>query len=189
MSTGKRSIDASRTRKAVPVDIKQLILHEGGYKCANPACRQVLTLEIHHLEPVSTGGGNVAENLLALCPNCHSLHHAGQIPIVSLRAWKQLLLALNEAFDRRSVDLLLALRKLGSHYVTGDGVLQCAALVASGLVVVRAGQHDLKEGPPRWDFGGPPLYTLSLSERGERFVAGWEDGNQKEALGSFGAAT
>ena len=170
-------------RTAIYPDIRHLVLHEAGYKCANPTCRQVLTLEIHHLDQVSEGGSNTPDNLLALCPNCHSLHHAGHIPIASLRAWKFMLLALNEAFDRRTIDLLLALRTLHNHYVTGDGVLQCAALVASGYVIVRPGQHDLQEGAPRWDTGGPPLYTLSLSERGERFVEGWQEGNQEQAIG------
>ena len=173
---------ARRKRTPTPPDVRALVLHEAGFKCANPRCRQIITLEVHHLDPVSRGGPNTAENLLALCPNCHSLHHAGHIPIASLRAWKYLLLALNEAFDRRSVDLLLALHRLNSHYVTGDGVLRCAQLVASGLVVVRPGQHDLADGAPAWDRGGPPLYTLSLSERGIRFVEGWLEGDQEQAI-------
>jgi hypothetical protein len=169
-------------RKALKVDVRQLVLHESGYKCANPVCRHIITLDIHHLELVSKGGGNGSENLLALCPNCHSLHHSGQIVEASLRAWKQLLLAINEAFDRRSVDTLLALDRLKNLYITGDGVLQCAALIASGLVEVRSGQHDLVAGAPRWDMGGPPLYTVSLSGRGSAFVSAWKEGKQSEAI-------
>lgn len=184
MAASKQSASpGGKKRTSIPADVRHLVLHEAGYKCANPTCRQVLTVEIHHLDPVSDGGPNTPENLLALCPNCHSRHHAGHIPIASLRAWKFLLLALNEAFDRGTIDLLLALRTLHNHYVTGDGVLQCAALVASGYVVVRPGQHDLQEGAPRWDLGGPPLYTISLSERGEHFVDGWREGSQEQAIG------
>lgn len=171
-------------RRPLKSDVKQLVLHEAGYKCANPVCRHVLTLDVHHLEHVAKGGGDEPENLLALCPNCHSLHHNGQIPESSLRTWKQLLLAINEAFDRRSVDTLLAIDRLQNIYVTGDGVLECSALVASGLVEVRPGQHDLRAGAPLWDQGGPPLYTISLSGRGAQFVAGWKAGKQAEAIGS-----
>jgi len=74
-------------------------LHESGYKCGNPACHSVVTLDIHHLEQVSAGGGDTAENLLPLCPNCHALHHRGVIPADSIRAWKLLLLTINEAYD------------------------------------------------------------------------------------------
>lgn len=94
----------------------------------------VLTIEIHHLEQVADGGLNEPANLLPLCPNCHTLHHKGVIPIASLRAWKHLLLALNQAFDARLIDLLLSLKKLGRVWVSGDGVLQCSPGIASGLI-------------------------------------------------------
>jgi hypothetical protein len=37
---------------------------------------------------------------------------------------------------------------------------------------VRPGQHDLAPGSPEWDWGGPPLYTISLSSHGAKFIAG-----------------
>jgi hypothetical protein len=71
-------------------------------------------------------------NLLALCPNCHSLHHKGVVPATSHRAWKRILLALNEAFDQRVIDILLALHKFVDGLIlSGDGAPTCAALVAS----------------------------------------------------------
>lgn len=33
-------------------------------------------LQIHHIEPVSTGGSDNPDNLLILCPNCHKTIHA-----------------------------------------------------------------------------------------------------------------
>jgi hypothetical protein len=172
-------------RKSLKVDVRQLVLHEAGYKCGNPVCRHVITLDVHHLDQVSNGGGDDPANLLALCPNCHSLYHAGQITESSLRAWKYLLLALNAAFDRRSIDTLLALDLLSNIYITGDGVLECGSLVASGLVEVRPGQHDLPPGGHQWDLGGPPLYTISLSSRGKSFVTAWKEGQQDKAVQSL----
>jgi len=54
-------------RKALQLAIRILVLHECGYKCSNPICRMVLTLDIHHIEYVSEGAGDGQENLLALC--------------------------------------------------------------------------------------------------------------------------
>jgi hypothetical protein len=96
----------------------------------------VITLDIHHITHISKGGKGTADNLIALCPNCHTLHHKGVITEESILAWKFLLLALNEAFDRRSIDTLLALDELGGVMLWGDGVLGCASLIASGLVSV-----------------------------------------------------
>jgi hypothetical protein len=160
-------------RKALPVDIKRLVLHEAGYKCGNPVCRTILTLDVHHLQPVAEGGGNGPANLLALCPNCHTLHHHGTIPAESLRAWKMLLLAVNEAFDRKSVDLLLALAKT-PVFCAGEGVLECAALIASGLA-----ESHLYSGSA----GALPIkYSVSLTDRGRAFVAAWKQGDQSAAV-------
>ncbi|MBI3920036.1 MAG: HNH endonuclease [Armatimonadetes bacterium] len=165
-------------RKSIPAEIRRHILHEAGYKCANPACRTILTLDIHHLDPVSDDGANTPENLIALCPTCHSLHHAGKIPISSLRTWKLLLLSLNEAYDRKSIDILIALAKMGQKQVqvSGDGVLLCAALIAGGLVEAERGQ-----GSQPW----LDAYRLSLTQRGGAFVEAWKDGDQEQALRSI----
>jgi len=156
----------------------------------------VLTLDIHHIEYVSEGGRDVPENLLTLCPNCHALHHQGKIPLTSLRTWKLLLLALNEGFDRRSIDTLLALDTLGVVSLWGDGILACAPLVASGLVTVVAQRAFVQEDPfpfhwfdpnqkpnehPR--FESPLLaYMLQLSPKGRAFLAAWKQGDQDAAI-------
>jgi hypothetical protein len=161
-------------RKSIPVAVTRAVLHEAGFKCANPACRMVLTLDIHHLDYVSNDGSNTTENLLALCPNCHRLHHAGHIPTDSLRAWKMLLLSLNEGFDRRSIDILLTIGKAGVLWVSGDGVLECAALVASELVL----QDLVITGPG----AGQGNYQLKLTGKGKLFVAAWKKGDQAAAI-------
>lgn len=167
-------------RKSLPVDVRKLVLHEAGYRCANPVCRHILTLDIHHLEYVSQGGQDTPDNLVALCPNCHSLHHHGTIPTESLRAWKMTLLTLNEAFDKRSIDILLALSLLQSVDVTGDTVVNVAALIASRLVrVMGLGQTFTMDG------GSVPvgMYRLLLSEKGRLVIDAWKRGDQ-EALTS-----
>jgi len=165
-----RSISASTRRQ---------VLHEGGYKCANPVCRTVLTLEIHHIVPVAEDGSDTADNLVALCPNCHSLHHKGEITEDSIRAWKMLLLAVNEAYDRESVDLLLALDESdGSIFATGDSLPHYSSLVAANLV--EFSQH----GGPNYGRGGPahpPVY-VRLTEKGRHLVTEWKKGNQRQAI-------
>lgn len=156
-------------RKALPTDVRTLVLHECGYKCANPACRMVLTLEIHHLEQVADGGSNDACNLLPLCPNCHTLHHNKVIPLSSLRAWKHLLLALNQAFDTKLIDLLLTLHKMQRVWVSGDGVLQCSSGIASGLIKVESRVNA-------------DNYFVCLTDKGKIFVSSWEAGNEEGAI-------
>jgi len=98
---------------------------EAGYKCANPTCRNVITLEIHHIQYVCGGGGDDPSNLLPLCPYCHAMHHQGHIPVEAIRTWKSLLLALNNALDRRSLDLLLYLREMHGKDIEYSGEAYC----------------------------------------------------------------
>ena len=182
-------------RLKIPLQIKQQVLHEAGYKCGNPTCRSILTLDIHHLDYVSEGGDNSPSNLLALCPNCHSLHHKGHIPLESLRTWKILLLSLNEAFDKRSINILLALDKVDSIIVSGDGLLDCASLIASGIVKVewRGGSGGLFGGGlfssdkknPIKDTIEDGQYWIELSEKGHLLVSAWKQGDQKGAVNAI----
>jgi hypothetical protein len=170
-------------RTALKLSTKKQVLHESGYKCANPACRTILTLDIHHLDYVSDDGSDSPENLLALCPNCHSLHHRGHLPRESLRAWKMLLISLNEGFPRQTMDLLLGLAKADTLIVSGEGVLQCAALLASDLVEF----DPTPEGGFFLSKGAEPheqRYRLELSKKGRLLVDAWKRGSQEEVVGT-----
>ena len=169
-------------RKAVPLDIKKQVLHEAGYQCSNPVCRTILTLDIHHIDYVSDGGENTADNLLALCPNCHSLHHKKQIPIESLRTWKMFQMSLNEAFDRRSINLLITIARQKCIDMSGEGVIECSSLIASGLASSKIFLHA--QGP-RGNRAGMPvksIYKVELTEKGRLFYDAWMKGDQKEAI-------
>ena len=47
-------------RATVPAATRTAVLMESGYKCGNPACRNILTLGLHHIVWVRDGGGNAA---------------------------------------------------------------------------------------------------------------------------------
>jgi hypothetical protein len=170
---------ATKPRKSVPTDVKQTVLHEAGYKCGRPACRNVITLDLHHLVPVADMGGDTSDNLLPLCGYCHDMHRAGHFPEGSLRAWKMLLVAMNEAFDRASVDTLLTLDKLTQvKGVSADGVLRLGSLIASGLVNAS------------FRFVGPggaitEDFTLELTPKGKLFLEAWKKGDQDAALAAL----
>lgn len=169
-------------RRSIPHDVRATVLHEAGYRCAVPACRTILTLEVHHIVYVSEGGPDTPENLLPLCGNCHGLHHMGKIATESIRAWKFLLLAANEAFDRRMVDVLLALALPGGPYeCSADKVLDLAPLVASGMI--RCEFIGGQVASPR--FG---KFFVSLSDKGRLFVEAWKRGDQRAAVDGLPAA-
>ena len=161
-------------RRDPPDSTRQRVLAEAGYFCANPRCRHILTLQLHHIVWVKDDGGNEPSNLLALCPNCHSLHTQGHIKPDAILLWKGLLLALNHAFDRDSMDLLLYLHKQDyPMYYTADGVLRFARLIANGLARSELGHEAI----------GSVFYSghrVSLTSKGERLLEAWLDGDQEK---------
>ena len=70
-------------RKKIPDKLRDEILREAGYRCGT-----TLAIHLHHIDEVKLGGGDSFENLLALCPTCHSLYHAEIISGESVRVWK-----------------------------------------------------------------------------------------------------
>jgi hypothetical protein len=152
-------------RKTIPLDVKRQLLHDAGYVCSNPSCRTPYP-EIHHLQPIVEGGSNDEANLLALCPTCHSNHHAGRIPIASLMVWKHRLLELNAAYDKAGVEALLLLHHANGLTLSGDGLLRIAGLIASGLAKV----HVLTDGAKT---GLGSQVRVDLTVRGRAYVDAW----------------
>ena len=182
----------SGERRAIRDAVRQLALLEAGYKCANPVCRHILTLELHHIVWVKDEGTNEPENLLALCPNCHSLHTAGRIPVGAIRTWKSLLVSLNTS-SRTAADLLLVLFEEETRLLkepselsappfrfTGDGLPALSGLIVSGLVMI-----SRRYSGASFSGGGMPSFEVRLTERGRLLVEAWISGKMeatKQAL-------
>ena len=58
-------------RPPIPVDLHRIVLIEAGHRCAIHTCRQV-PVEIAHIDPWSRCREHRFENLIALCPTCHT---------------------------------------------------------------------------------------------------------------------
>jgi HNH endonuclease len=61
----------------IPEQLQDLLLEQCGHKCS--VCREP-SYEIHHIEPIEYGGTTAYENLIVLCPNCHTRVHREDIP-------------------------------------------------------------------------------------------------------------
>ena len=165
-------------RKPIPLAVTVTVLTEAGYRCAAPTCRGILALDLHHMEQVSDGGGDVAENLLPLCPTCHALYHRKTIKRESIYIWKSLLVSLTRAFDIFALDQLMFLSKpeTVNLSVSGDGVLQFARLIAAGLAAFETKSEN----------GPLVFYSVNLTASGKQLVSAWSSGDRgavKKVLG------
>lgn len=179
---------AKRTSKEAPreakrsklsVSLRQQLLIEAGYKCANPRCQNVITFEIHHIEYVSSGGGDEASNLLVLCPYCHSMHHTGHFSMEAIRLWKGLLVALNQAFDRKGLDLLLLLSSSPRNalWFSSDGLLHFAGLMGAGLVEIRSTDTTFMAPNEPRKFT-QTTHNLQLTQKGKLLLDAWLSGDE-----------
>src|SRR5260370_37306659 len=159
-------------RTAIPLKLKIEVLTEAGYRCAVPACRNILALDLHHIVEVKEGGPNEVWNLLTLCPMCHALYTRGEIRKESIDAWKTMLVALNHTFDKESISNLLFLKQTITNEVaiSGDGVLKFSHLIASGLATH---QLFMQNGPL-------VLYVVRLTDKGNRIIEAWYSGNREQ---------
>lgn len=66
--------EISEIRNFITVN-KNEIINVLGNKCEICEFDFKPILIIHHIKPISKGGGNNLDNLSVLCPNCHSIVH------------------------------------------------------------------------------------------------------------------
>lgn len=163
-------------KRRPPSDVRRQVLMEAGYRCGVPTCRNILALEAHHIVHVSEDGGDTPDNLIALCGFCHDLYHKGEITREAIRYWKGILAALNHAFDRESIDLLLFLRQPHPRLViSGDGVLKFSRLIAAGLASYRIFVFG-STGGLAGSFTA--MYEVRLTPKGEMLVDAWLAGDR-----------
>ena len=147
-----------------------------------------MAIDIHHIVHVKDEGDNSPNNLLALCPNCHSLVHRKVNPISkrALQVWKGLLVSLNNP-NRASADVLLVLydeqKRFGNdsqskeHVApqfrfSGDSLGFLAGLITSGLAEIS--RRFLGASM----FGAShPTFEVRLTKKGMSLVTAWRDGD------------
>ena len=75
-------------RPSVPIELKRRVKHEAGHRCAIPTCRQ-WPIELAHIVPYRIVKSHTFDNLIALCPTCHSRYdNTNDIDIKAMYAYK-----------------------------------------------------------------------------------------------------
>lgn len=97
------------SRDAIPTEVKRAVLVEAGHRCAIPTCRAITT-EIVHIVPWAETQDHSFENLIALCPNCHTrFDQKKEIDRQAVKMYKHNLGILNNRygeFERRLFEVL-----------------------------------------------------------------------------------
>lgn len=168
------------SRDAIPVEVKRAVLVEAGHRCAIPTCRATTT-EIAHIVPWAETRDNSFENLIALCPNCHTrFDQKKEIDRASIKMYKHNLGILNNRYGEFERRLFEVLAKSGERvFVLGAaGDLLVANAVKDGFFedkkVEGMGFHV--KGSNGFEKNFPMTFTYWVTDAGVEFIKRFASG-------------
>lgn len=170
----------TQNRTALPAELKRAVLVEAGHRCAIPTCRATTT-EVAHIEPWAETRDHVFENLIALCPNCHTRYdQKKEIDRKSMHLYKQNLAVLNGRYSEFE-------RRVFQHFaetneelilVAAGADLMLANAVRDGFfqrVPVEFGTYDLSASNG-FKKSFPMNHTFQITPKGKEFVQKFKSG-------------
>lgn len=129
----------SSDREHFPAELERAVMLEAGYRCAVPACRTALAVEIHHIDDYAKVRTHEFANLIALCANCHrGLVGSGprRLDPKALRAIKRNLGVINGRYndtERRVLEHFVS-HPDASHVVLPETPVLFSHLIKDGLL-------------------------------------------------------
>lgn len=159
-------------RIGIPAELERAVLVEAGHRCAIPACKQT-PVELAHIVPYKDTRSHTFENLIALCPTCHSRYDVTkEIDRPSMRRYKANLGLLNSRYgelERRVLAHFAENPEEETIYLPGGLRMLVMYLMKDGLLEVMVNLVPA--------IGGG-IFTADryrLTEAGRAFVNNWKD--------------
>lgn len=94
------------SRPEIPRQLRRAVLVEAGHRCAIPTCHQT-PVEAAHIIPWKIVKEHTFDNLIALCPTCHTRYDRGEIDRQSMLQYKANLSVLNNRYGDLEKRVLL----------------------------------------------------------------------------------
>ena len=166
-------------RPPIPSSLKRRVLVEAGHRCAIPTCRALET-EIAHINPYRIVKKHDYENLIALCPTCHTRADKGEIDRESLRMYKRILQRLTDRYSKFELDVLDELRQGHPVVILGSMILLIKTILDEGLVELPIGVSPTtmiccQAGNFTVDDNS---VSVLLTEKGAQFISDWLTGKK-----------
>ncbi|MCX4672404.1 HNH endonuclease [Streptomyces sp. NBC_01381] len=178
-------------RPDIPTALKRAVLVEAGHRCAIPTCRQT-PVELAHITPWTKVKEHTFENLIALCPTCHTRYDRGDIDRRAMVQYKANLGLLNSRYTDTERQLLRTFLKKhqilesrsGRHMFTQYEGLSPYVLQFGGIQIHQTmwwmisnllddGLVETSTLYPGMDIWG--TVALSLTEEGKKFIQRWAE--------------
>lgn len=145
------------------------VLVEAGHRCAIPTCRSV-PVEIAHIVPWATVKEHTFDNLVALCPTCHTRYDKGEIDRQSMLRYKANLGLLTSRYgelERRVLEVLGRESPGQVIVLPGNLVIMVMYLLQDGLA------EEVSMGGSVQIQGVEANRAYRLTPKGREFVDRW----------------
>lgn len=152
-------------RPPIPSELEREVLLEAGHRCAIHTCRQA-PIELAHIVAWAKCKEHAFDNLIALCPTCHTRFDTGEIDRKSMIAYKRNLPLYSGRFTGFELRLLRNMKDSRSDeiWLLDDLELLLIGLLKSGLLNFSGSTRPI--GAP--DASARRLYKLT--PEGQKFI-------------------
>jgi len=171
-------------RPSLPRALERAVKVEAGHRCAIPTCRQH-PVENAHVEPRKPDGSNdVFDNLIALCPTCHTRYDKGEIDRTSMRQYKANLSVLNSRYgdlERRLLQEYADDPEAKVIQLPGGWAILLKYLLEDELI--RPVSHqELGVGQAVTIMGMPSHEYFAITSKGQDFIGRWLQAHDLEEI-------
>ena len=163
-------------RPGIPRVLEREVLLEAGHRCAIPTCRQI-PVEIAHIVPCGRVKEHTFDNLIALCPTCHTRYDKGEIDRKAMQQYKANLSIINGRYgnlEQRILRLFAKNPHTNSFWLPGGLDILLMYLLEDGLLV------DTGKSGGVFIAGVPSRKFYSLTDKGRDFINKWLSANELE---------
>lgn len=166
-------------RPTIPAPLRRQILVEAGHRCAIPTCRQT-PVELAHIIPWAKCQKHEFDNLIALCPTCHTRFDRGDIDKKSIEMYKQNLAVLNSRYgDYEQRVLQYFIDNPKTEYINlpfGQNTeILLMYLMRDGLLI-----NLPEKRPVTVSSRGQESMWYELTEKGKLFISRWKSAENIE---------
>jgi hypothetical protein len=155
-------------RPPIPSELYRAALIEAGHRCAIPTCRQT-PVEIAHIVAWSQCKEHKVENLIALCPTCHTRFDRGEIDKQSILVYKRNLVVLSSRYgdmEQRVLKLFAREPDKEDFWLLDDLEILLLYLLEDGIICPTGLVEQIKEG-------SLSKKQYRLTEKGRDYVRRW----------------
>lgn len=159
----------SPDRPHLPRPVERELLVEAGHRCAIPTCRRT-PVEIAHIVARAKGGPDTVDNLIVLCPNCHTRYDRGEIDRPAMFQYKANLFVINGRYgdvERRILAHFVDDQGSGTTWLPGGSDIQVEYLLHDGFLEKTGRDSGV------YIASVPSQEEYRLTDAGRRFITSW----------------